>query len=76
MWAIATLLLFATPKAPDGKTLLQRTCTACHNLDAITARHLSREDWSLELDKMTAMGARIRNRKVLLDYLAATYGSR
>ena len=72
---IAVLLLAgAGSKTPTGKVLLQRSCTACHSLDAIQARRLSREDWSLELDKMISMGAKVRNRKALLDYLAATYG--
>ena len=34
----------------------------------------SREDWDLELDKMIAMGAKVENRKTLLDYLSRTYG--
>ena len=63
-------------KATTGKLLLQRSCTACHNLDSITARRLSREDWSLELDKMVSMGAQVKNRKALLDYLSSAYGSR
>ncbi len=37
---------------------------------------LSREDWRLELDKMTTIGAKIQNRKVLLDYLVAHYGTK
>ncbi|MCU1259373.1 MAG: hypothetical protein JWO80_2258 [Bryobacterales bacterium] len=73
---IAFLLMAAGgSKTPPGKVLLQRSCTACHSLDAIQARRLSREDWSLELDKMISMGAKVRNRKALLDYLAATYGA-
>lgn len=71
MGAAFVYLLLA---APSGKVLLQRSCTACHSLDSIQARRLSREDWSLELDKMRAMGAKIANRKALLDYLVSAYG--
>lgn len=43
-------------------------------MDPVREAHLSREDWGLELDKMEVIGAKIRNRKVLLDYLATHYG--
>ncbi len=78
--AIAFLLLAGASQPPQpppaGEILLRRACTTCHPLDVIHARRLPREDWGLELNKMAAMGAQIRNRKALLDYLASTYGSK
>jgi hypothetical protein len=72
---IAILLLAASgEQARSGEAMLQAACTACHTLDSIKAQRLSRQDWALELDKMVSMGAKVRNRKALLDYLAATYG--
>lgn len=72
---LAAPLLAANGKtARPGEVLLQQSCTACHTLSAIKERPRSREDWSLELDKMVTMGAKIRNRKALLDYLSSAYG--
>jgi hypothetical protein len=53
---------------------LRRTCTRCHNLDVVRAQRLSREEWVTELDKMTGMGAKIKDRAALLDYLTRKYG--
>ncbi len=73
----AASLLFAgmSPAMKQkGEKQLRVSCIACHGLDAIQARRLSREDWNLEVGKMETMGAPIRNRKLLLDYLEAVYG--
>lgn len=61
--------------AGSGSAQLRRTCTRCHGLDVVRAQRLSRSDWERELDKMTSMGARIRDRKLLLDYLSRRYGA-
>ena len=53
---------------------LKRTCARCHKLDVVRAQRLSHEEWERELDKMTSMGATIRNRAALLDYLTRKYG--
>jgi len=58
-----------------GEQQLQQSCTACHRIDVVKAQRLSRWEWSRELDKMTSMGAKIRNRKALLDYLARNFGN-
>ena len=62
--------------AASGESQLQRSCTACHRLDVVKAQRLSRWEWSRELDKMTSMGAKIENRKALLDYLTRNFGNR
>jgi hypothetical protein len=61
--------------AGGGETQLQRFCTACHRLDVVKAQHLSRWEWSRELDKMARMGAKIQQRKLLLEYLARNFGN-
>ena len=53
---------------------LERTCGTCHPMDPVREAKLSREDWGLELDKMRVIGAKVKNRKVLLDYLVSHYG--
>jgi hypothetical protein len=69
-WPFLVLFL-ASPQVQ-----LQRSCTGCHRLDVVTAQHLSRWEWSRELDKMTSMGAKIERRKALLDYLARNFGNK
>jgi hypothetical protein len=58
-----------------GEKEIQRSCTACHRVDVIQAQRLTRWEWSRELDKMTNMGAKIANRKALLDYLSRNFGN-
>lgn len=68
------LLAFALTISPAKD--LRRSCTRCHGLEVVRAQHLSREEWQEELNKMTAMGAKIGNRAALLDYLSKKYGPR
>jgi hypothetical protein len=58
----------------SGEQQLQRSCTVCHRMEVITRQRLTRWEWSRELDKMTSMGAKIENRKALLDYLTKQFG--
>jgi hypothetical protein len=77
MRALVFLCLFtvhARPVSPEVE--LKRRCTRCHQLGVIRAQHLSRAEWNRELDKMTAMGAKVSNRAALLDYLAKKYSDR
>ena len=68
-------MLAAPPAAADaGRKEVLRTCQRCHSLETVAAQHLSREEWGDELRKMAAMGARIRNRDAVLDFLAQKYG--
>jgi len=67
--------LMAAWLAASGEQEMQRSCTACHRLDVIKRQQLTRWEWSRELDKMTNMGAKIQNRKALLNYLVKHYGS-
>lgn len=64
----------AAPRAPFSEKDLERTCGTCHPMDPVREAKLTREDWGLELDKMQVMGAKIKSRRVLLDYLTAHYG--
>jgi hypothetical protein len=68
------LLAFALTISPAKD--LKRSCTRCHTLEVVRAQHLSREEWQQELNKMTAMGAKVSNREALLDYLSKKYGPR
>ena len=74
------LVLFAaSPTAPSsrqeaGRREVLRSCQKCHTLDVVAVQKLSREDWADELRKMVKMGARVREREAVLDFLAAKYG--
>ena len=71
------------PSAP-GKPLppgpmqakVKAACTQCHNTSRITEQHLTRQQWSDELDKMEALGAVIpdADRDALLNYLTKNFG--
>lgn len=61
-------------RPPSQESQLKRSCTRCHRVDVVHAQHLSKHEWDLELDKMTAMGAKIADREALLDYLVKKYG--
>lgn len=64
----------AAALAADPASELKRSCTRCHKLDVVRAQRLSREEWEIELAKMSSMGAKIGNRAALLDYLTHKYG--
>lgn len=77
------IALAQAPEAP-GKPLppgpmqakVKAGCTQCHAASRITEQHLSRLQWSKELDKMTGLGAVIADsdRKDILDYLTKNFG--
>ena len=62
--------------AASPQTELRKTCTRCHDLEVIRAQRLTRQEWRTEVRKMERMGAVVRNREELLDYLAKKYGRR
>ncbi len=81
-----TSIVLASAQAPSvpGKPLppgpmrakIKAACTQCHNPSRITERHLTRPQWSSELEKMEGLGAVIpeSDRNALLNYLTANFG--
>jgi hypothetical protein len=59
--------------AARGKREEDFSCVQCHSLRLIHSQRLSKATWNKELDKMAGWGAPIRDRPVLLDYLAEQY---
>jgi len=55
---------------------VKAACTQCHNASRITEQHLSRQEWSTELDKMVGLGAEVpdSDRAALLNYLSKNFG--
>lgn len=74
--ALGIGLLSGAVDKTQGKQELQKSCNSCHGLQVIQAQRLSRSDWERELAKMTKLGAQIKNRPLLLEYLASEYGSK
>jgi hypothetical protein len=71
------------PSAP-GKPLppgpmqakVKAACTQCHNTTRITEQHLTRQQWSDQLDKMEGLGAVVpeSDRNAILAYLTKNFG--
>lgn len=66
----------AKPPLAKGRKEMLAACRSCHPLNVIELRRFDREDWDSVLRKMTSLGAKIRNREALLDYLVAAYGEK
>ena len=67
-------------KAGAGRETVEAYCSACHSLDypRQNAFFLNRQGWETEVNKMIkAYGAPIQpaDAKIIIDYLAANYGS-
>lgn len=55
---------------------VKAACTQCHNTSRITEQHLTREQWSQQLEKMEGLGASIADadRNPMLTYLTKNFG--
>lgn len=55
---------------------VKAACTQCHNTSRITEQHLTRQQWSAELEKMEGQGAVIpdADRAAMLNYLVKNFG--
>ena len=55
---------------------VKAACASCHNTSRLTEQHLTREQWSAQLDKMEGLGAAIADtdRDGFLDYLTKNFG--
>jgi hypothetical protein len=83
LFASVVLATAQAPSAP-GKPLppgtmqakIKAACTQCHNASRITEQHLTRQQWSHELEKMEDLGAVIPNadRNAFLGYLTKNFG--
>ena len=85
IFLVASIILASAqaPSAP-GKPLptgpmqakVKAACTSCHNTSRLTEQHLTREQWSAQLEKMEGLGAVIpdADRDGFLDYLTKNFG--
>ena len=86
LFVLSTLALLRAQTPPEsGKPLppgpmqakVKAACTQCHKATRITEQHLTRRQWSIELDKMEGLGAVIpeSDRSAFLNYLTKNFGS-
>src|SRR6266849_2717713 len=83
LFASVILTSAQAPSAP-GKPLppgpmrpkVKAACTSCHNTSRITEQHLTRQQWSEQLEKMECLGAVIpdADRDAFLNYLTKNFG--
>jgi cytochrome c5 len=66
----------AAAAAPVGRQILDRACTACHNLNRVENKKLNTEDWQLIVGRMKGRGAELEDNEAeeLVRYLVMTYG--
>src|SRR5688572_8522346 len=91
MWVAATILTAAIafaagqgaqgPALPDGpgKAILERACSNCHGLDAVTKYNLpTRMEYADIVSSMIGAGAIVSKEEepILVDYLFATLGQK
>ena len=59
----------------NGKEVVERICSACHDLSPITDAGFSRQDWEMVVKSMIDMGATISAEQVavITNYLAANF---
>jgi cytochrome c5 len=64
------------PSSIDGEALLQQRCTTCHNLNRVTNKSWSLEQWERNVTDMINKGARLNaeEKDALVKYLAENYG--
>jgi competence protein ComEA len=55
---------------------VKAACTSCHNATRITEQHMTRKQWSDQLEKMEGLGAVIpdEDRNAILNYLTKNFG--
>ena len=61
--------------ALDGRALLEKRCTACHDLSRVTNKSKSLEEWRVTVERMVNKGANLNTteQEILIQYLAETY---
>jgi alcohol dehydrogenase (cytochrome c) len=77
-FASAPLVDLAQTALPqgEGRGVLERMCTTCHQTDVITGQRLTAQRWREKVDQMVSYGAQGSESdiKVLVRYLAQNFG--
>lgn len=66
-------------KLPDGegKAIVQKMCTGCHNLKTVTSKHATKEQWNMIVQQMVSRGADGTDQDIeaVINYLAKNFPS-
>ena len=75
--AASGFLAVKAQELPDGngKDVVEKICTACHDLEPVVTRGFSRADWETVIKSMIDMGAEITpaQSNTIAEYLAAKF---
>lgn len=74
--APATAVPAETPAAPDGATLLDTRCGACHSVEKVKRVTATQQQWERIVADMINKGAKVSDaeKSVLIDHLVQNYG--
>ncbi len=63
------------PAALDGKSLLEKRCTKCHDLGRVERAKKTEEEWKATVERMVGKGAQLdeAEQELVIKYLAETY---
>ena len=63
---------------PDGpgKELLMNVCTACHTINRIVEKKITKDEWNDIVDRMASKGARATDQEfdTIVNYLVKNFG--
>jgi hypothetical protein len=81
MWCVAVLsssTLFAAEGLPDGegKAVVVRVCSGCHEVGIVAAKQMSKAEWTDVVDEMREKGANASDKEaqVIVNYLVKYFG--
>lgn len=59
----------------DGKAIVQKMCTGCHNLKTVTSKHATKEQWNTIVQQMVSRGADGTDEEIetVINYLAKNF---
>jgi len=60
----------------EGKDLIQRECTACHDTGRISNQKKTKDDWVDTVSRMVGRGASLNDKEfdTVIDYLVKNFG--
>jgi len=63
------------PPPGPGLEIIEHSCVGCHDINMITTKHKSREEWATTIDLMAARGAEItpEEMQIIEDYLSQNF---
>ena len=74
----AVSIVFSQVKLPEGegKELIERVCSACHDITLTTAERHTEQQWKALVDDMMRRGAEASDseKQVILVYLVKNFG--